>query len=227
MGIYYLITFAAIGISRFVGMMLQKRFAEFSQLSIPMTGQEVALKMLNENGLSEVKVTAVRGQLTDHYNPANKTVNLSEVVFGANNVAAAAVAAHECGHAVQHAKSYPFLKMRSIIVPFVNVSNKFNQYLLMAGMIMAASNLGPWLLLAGIALFAVTTVFSVITLPVEFNASSRALKWMEASGVTEGEYHGKAKKALFWAAMTYTVAALSSIGQLLYFISLYLKSQRR
>ena len=225
--VYTILTLAAMGISRFVGMMLQKRFAEFSQLRIPMTGQEVAQRMLIENGIKDVKVTAVRGQLTDHYNPADKTVNLSEAVFSANNVAAAAVAAHECGHAVQHAKSYPFLKLRSNIVPLVNFSNRFNQMLLMAGLLMAASGVGAWLLLAGIALFAVTTFFSVVTLPVEFDASSRALKWMEASGVTGGEYHDKAKKALFWAAMTYTVAALSSIGQLLYFISIYLRSQNR
>ena len=164
--------------------------------------------------------------MTDHYNPANKTVNLSEVVFTQNNVAAAAVAAHECGHAIQHANAYPFLKFRSAIVPLVNVSNSVNQWILMAGLGMAAYG-NTMILLVGIILFAVTTLFSVITLPVEFNASSRALQWMESSGITRGENHRKAKKALFWAAMTYTVGALASIGQLFYFVSLYLRSQRR
>ncbi len=224
--VYTIITVATMGASRLASMMLQKRFTEFSQVPLPVSGRDVAHKMLNEAGLTDVKVTAVGGQLTDHYNPVNKTVNLSEVVFSQNNVAAAAVAAHECGHAIQHANSYPFLKFRSAIVPLVKMSGSVNQWILMAGLAMAAYG-NTMVLLVGIVLFAVTTLFSIITLPVEFNASSRALQWMESSGVTQGEDHGKAKKALFWAAMTYTVGALASIGQLLYFVSLYLKSQRR
>jgi len=224
--VYTIITLATMGASRLASTRLQKRFAEFSRVPLPVSGRDVAHQMLNEAGLTDVKVTAVGGQLTDHYNPANKTVNLSEVVFTQNNVAAAAVAAHECGHAIQHANAYPFLKFRSAIVPLVKVSNSVNQWILMAGLGMAAYG-KTMILLVGIILFAVTTLFSVITLPVEFNASSRALQWMESSGITRGENHKKAKKALFWAAMTYTVGALASIGQLFYFVSLYLRSQRR
>ena len=224
--VYTIITLATMGASRFASTMLQKRFSEFSQVALPLSGRDVAQKMLNEAGLADVKVTSVGGQLTDHYNPMNKTVNLSEVVFSQNNVAAAAVAAHECGHAIQHANAYPFLKFRSAIVPLVKMSSSVNQWILMAGLAMAAYG-NTMLLLVGIILFAITTMFSIITLPVEFNASSRALQWMESSGITQGENHSKAKKALFWAAMTYTVGALASVGQLLYFISLYLKSQGR
>lgn len=222
---YMILTFVTMAVSRFVSSMLQKRFREFSQVPLPYSGAEIAQKMLRDYDVGEVNVTAVGGQLTDHYNPANKSVNLSEVVYGANNVAAAAVAAHECGHAVQHKTSYPFLKMRSRIVPLVQVSSKFMQWVLLAGIFMAASG-NTTVLLIGIVMFALTTLFSVVTLPVEFNASARALKWMEKSGITEGESHKKAKKALFWAAMTYTVAALGSIGQLLYYVSMYMNSNR-
>ncbi len=224
---YTLITLAAMGASHFVGAMLKKRFAEFSQLRIPLSGREVAHRMLRDAGVAEVQVTAVGGQLTDHYNPLNKTVNLSEVVFQQHNVAAAAVAAHECGHAVQHKKAYPFLKFRSAMVPMVQLSSTVNQFILMIGLALAAMGGNPAVLLAGIVLFAITTLFSVVTLPVEFDASARALKWMEQSAVLPCEYHEKAKKALFWAAMTYTVAALSMLGQLIYFISFYLKAQGR
>ena len=225
--VYMIITLGAMGASRFVGTMLEKRFAEFSQLQLPFTGRDVAHRMLSETGASDVKVTVVPGQLTDHYNPMNKTVNLSEVVYQANNVAAAAVAAHECGHAIQHKNSYPFLQFRSAIVPLVKMSSTVNQLILLIGLALAAVGGNPALLLVGIVLFAITTLFSVVTLPVEFNASARALKWMEASGIVRGEYHDKARKALFWAAMTYTVAALSMLGQLIYFISFYLRAQGR
>ncbi len=224
---YTIITVASMAASHFVSTMLQKRFAEFSQVPLPYSGREVAHRMLADMGVPEVEITAARGQLTDHYNPADKTVNLSEVVYGANNVAAAAVAAHECGHAIQHKRSYPFLKLRSRIVPLVQLSNRVNQFLLMIGLAMAATQMGATVLLIGIALFAITTLFAIVTLPVEFDASKRALQWMEASGLTQGENHAKAKKALFWAAMTYTVGALSQIGQLIYFISIYLRSQER
>lgn len=224
---YIFITLVAMGASHFVGMMLKKRFAEFSQLPIPLSGRDVAHRMLRDAGVPEVEVTAVGGQLTDHYNPQNKTVNLSEVVFMQNNVAAAAVAAHECGHAVQHKTAYPFLKFRSAMVPLVQLSNTVNQFLLMIGLALAAMGGNPGVLLVGIVLFAITTLFSFITLPVEFDASARALKWMESSGLLHDEYHEKAKKALFWAAMTYTVAALSQLGQLVYFISFFLNAQQR
>jgi hypothetical protein len=223
--IYMILTVVTMGVSHFVSNMLQKRFSEFSQVPLPYSGAEIAQKMLRDYNVAEVNVTAVGGQLTDHYNPANKSVNLSEVVYGANNVAAAAVAAHECGHAVQHKTSYPFLQLRSRIVPLVQISSNFMQWVLLAGIIMAASG-NTTVLLVGIAMFALTTLFSIITLPVEFNASARALKWMEQSGITQGESHEKAKKALFWAAMTYTVAALGSIGQLLYYVSMYMNSNR-
>ena len=223
---YIILTLVTMAASRFVSMMLQKRFAEFSQVRLPMSGAQVAQRMLDDNGVGAVKVTAVGGQLTDHYNPANKTVNLSDVVFSQNNVAAAAVAAHECGHAVQDKVSYPFLRMRSGLVPIVQLSSSVMQWVLLAGLFMAATG-STTVLLIGIIMFAMTTLFSVITLPVEFNASARALKWMEDAGIARGEYHDKAKKALFWAAMTYTVAAIGSIGQLLYFVMHYMNAQRR
>ncbi len=223
---YLILTLATMAASRFVSMMLQKRFAEFSQVPLPMNGAQVAQQMLDDNDVGAVQVTAVGGQLTDHYNPGNKTVNLSEVVYSQNNVAAAAVAAHECGHAIQDKVSYPFLRMRSGLVPLVQMSSSVMQWVLLAGLVMAATG-STTVLLIGIVMFAMTTLFSVITLPVEFNASARALKWMEAAGIARGEYHDKAKKALFWAAMTYTVAAIGSIGQLLYYVMHFMNAQRR
>ena len=211
--------------SRWVGGRLQKRFAEFSQLPISMSGREVALKMLADRGITDVSVISTGGQLTDHYDPRNKTVNLSTVVYDQRNIAAAAVSAHEVGHAVQHATSYAFLTMRSKLVPMVGISSKLSQWVIMAGLAMAATG-NYYVFMAGIALFAVTTLFTVVTLPVEFNASSRALNWLEETGISE-EYQGQAKNALFWAAMTYTVAALASIGQLLYFIMRFLAMKNR
>lgn len=224
--LYTLITLATMALSWFASHMLQRRFREFSELPLPVSGREVAEHMLSDFGLSYVNVVSTPGQLTDHYNPANKTVNLSEVVFHANNVAAAAVAAHECGHAVQHKVSYPFLKFRSFLVPVVNLSNQVLQWVLMIGLMLAATG-KPTVLLIGVILFGLTTLFAIITLPVEFNASARALKWLESSGITQGAYHDKARSALFWAAMTYTIGALASIGQLLYFIMKYMQAQGR
>ena len=215
----------AMLVSRWVGGRLQKRFAEFSQLPISMSGREVAEKMLADRNISDVSVISTGGQLTDHYNPSNKTVNLSTVVYEQRNIAAAAVAAHEVGHAVQHSTSYAFLTMRSKLVPMVNISSKLSQWVLMAGLALAATG-NYHVFMIGIALFAVTTLFSVVTLPVEFNASSRALNWLEETGISE-QYQSQAKNALFWAAMTYTVAAIASLGQLLYFIIRFLAMKNR
>jgi len=180
--------------------------------------------MLSDHGIRDVKVISTPGQLTDHYNPADKTVNLSESVYHQRNAAAAAVAAHECGHAVQHAKAYEWLQMRSAIVPMVGVASKISNFVIMIGLILAASGslLGSTLLLIGIVLFGLTTVFSFITLPVEFDASKRALVWLQTNNmVTAQEYDG-AKDALKWAARTYVVAALGSLATLLYFIMVFL-----
>ena len=215
----------AMLVSRWVGGRLQKRFAEFSQLPISMSGREVAEKMLADRNISDVSVISTGGQLTDHYNPSNKTVNLSTVVYEQRNIAAAAVAAHEVGHAVQHSTSYAFLTMRSKLVPMVNISSKLSQWVLMAGLALAATG-NYYVFMIGIALFAMTTLFSVVTLPVEFNASSRALNWLEETGISE-QYQSQAKNALFWAAMTYTVAAIASLGQLLYFIIRFLAMKNR
>ncbi len=215
----------AMLVSRWVGGRLQKRFAEFSQLPISMSGREVAEKMLADRNISDVSVISTGGQLTDHYNPRNKTVNLSTVVYEQRNIAAAAVAAHEVGHAVQHSTSYAFLTMRSKLVPMVNISSKLSQWVIMAGVALAATG-NYYVFMIGIALFAMTTLFTLVTLPVEFNASSRALNWLEETGISE-QYQSQAKNALFWAAMTYTVAAIASLGQLLYFIMRFLAMKNR
>ena len=217
----------AMLLSHFAGSMLRRRFAEYSQVPMPLSGREIAMRMLAQNGISDVQVISVNGQLTDHYNPAAKTVNLSDPVFNARSVAAAAVAAHECGHAVQHAQSYPMLALRSTLVPVVQLGSNLAPWLLMAGLAMLASGAGSMILLAGIVLFASTTVFALVTLPVEFDASRRALVWLEQSGVAQGMSHDMAKNALFWAAMTYTVAALASIGQLLYYVMMFMNSKNR
>ena len=185
-----------------------------------MTGRDVAIKMLHDNGIYDVKVTSTPGMLTDHYNPANKTVNLSEGVYGSNSVAAAAVAAHECGHAVQHARAYAPLKMRSALVPVVQFSSSIVSWVLLAGILMVQSM--PQILLAGIVLFAATTLFSFITLPVEINASKRALAWMSNAGITNAFNHKAAEDALKSAAYTYVVAALSSLATLIYYVSIYM-----
>ncbi|MDD2524724.1 MAG: zinc metallopeptidase [Bacteroidales bacterium] len=209
----------ALGIAGFaVQSVLKRKFTEYSRipLSNGMTGRDVAMKMLNDSGIYDVKVISTPGELTDHYNPANKTVNLSEGVYLSNSVAAAAVAAHECGHAVQHARSYAFLQMRSRLVPAVSFASKWVTWVILGGLFLM--NSFPTLIWIGIGLFAVTTLFTIVTLPVEINASSRALAWLRTAGVTNSQIHGKAQDALKWAAYTYVVAAISSIASLLYYV---------
>jgi hypothetical protein len=187
----------------------------------------VAEKMLHDNGIYDVNITSVEGQLTDHYNPMNKTVNLSQEVYHGRSVAAAAVAAHECGHAVQHATAYSMLMLRSKLVPAVQVSSTLSQWVIMAGIgFMGFGHGDPTVLLVGIILFAVTTLFSVITLPVEFDASARALKWLDHTDITSKNEHDQAKEALKWAALTYVVAALASIAMLVQYILIYLNRSR-
>lgn len=199
--------------------MLQRRFEKYSKVPLTngMTGVEVARKMMNDNGIYDVKVECIPGMLTDHYNPATKTVNLSEAVYSGRSVAAAAVAAHECGHVVQHAVGYAPLKMRTALVPIVTFSNNIVMWLLLFGVMMV--NVFPALLWLGIILFAATTLFSFVTLPVEINASSRAVNWLESAGITNYETKPMAIDALKWAAYTYVIAALSSLATLFYYIS--------
>ena len=199
--------------------MLQRRFEKYSKVPLTngMTGAEVARKMMNDNGIYDVKVECIPGMLTDHYNPATKTVNLSEAVYSGRSVAAAAVAAHECGHVVQHAVGYAPLKMRTALVPIVTFSNNIVMWILLFGVMMV--NVFPALLWLGIILFAATTLFSFVTLPVEINASSRAVNWLESGGITNYETKPMAIDALKWAAYTYVIAALSSLATLFYYIS--------
>ena len=200
---------------------LDSKFKKYSEIELPsgLTGADVARKMLADNGITDVTVRATNGLLTDHYNPTDKTVNLSEGVYNSCSVAAAAVAAHECGHAVQHAYGYAPLKMRSALVPAVNFSAKFVSWILLAGMIFL--NTFPQLMLAGIVLFALTTLFSFVTLPVEINASKRALLWLNNAGITNYETHPQAEDALRTAAYTYVVAALGSLATLFFYIMVY------
>jgi len=220
-GSIWLVSILFIGISMLVSFQLKSKFAQHNKvvLSSGLTGAEVAQKMLKENGIYDVQVTSVDGFLSDHYNPLNKTVNLSPDVYNGNSIAAAAVAAHECGHAVQHATAYPWLMLRSRLVPVVQFSSSLVQWVLIAGIIMI--KIFPTLLLAGIVLFALTTLFSVITLPVEIDASNRALGWLQKTNVTDTEEYPKAKDALKWAALTYVVAAIASIVTLLQYILIY------
>jgi Zn-dependent membrane protease YugP len=201
---------------------LKNKFEKYSKLHLQngMSGQEIAEKMLADHGIRDVKVISVAGQLTDHYNPTDKTVNLSEAVFNQRNAAAAAVAAHECGHAVQHATAYSWLTMRSQMVPVVNIASTYMQWILLGGILMI--NSFPQLLLIGIVIFAATTLFSIGTLPVEYDASNRALAWLENKRMLSQEEQAGAKDALKWAARTYVVAALGSIATLLYYISIYM-----
>lgn len=226
MGGYYLLAGIIFLVSMFVSNRLKSKFKKYSKIQLKngMSGKEIAEKMLNDNGIYDVKVVSVKGQLTDHYNPANKTVNLSESVYSQHNAAAAAVAAHECGHAVQHAQAYSWLTLRSAIVPAVGFSSKISNFVIMGGLILMYSGnaFGDMLFLAGIALFGVTTLFTFITLPVEFDASNRALAWLESSRMVTQEEHAGAKDALKWAARTYVVAALGSLATLLYFISMFM-----
>ena len=209
-------------LSWIVSSSLNSKFKRYSKIPIArgLTGKDVAEKMLRENGVFDVKVISTPGQLTDHYNPLTKTVNLSEGVYGSNSVAAAAVAAHECGHALQHATAYAPLTLRSKLVPVVSFASNWMQWVLLAGILMV--NTFPQLLLAGIILFAMTTLFSIVTLPVEINASSRALAWLSNAGITNYETDRPAKDALRTAAYTYVIAALGSLATLVYYIMIFL-----
>lgn len=209
-------------ISYLVQANLKSKFEKYSQMPLTngMTGREVAEKMLRDNGIYDVTVTSTSGMLTDHYNPMNKTVNLSEGVYGSTSVAAAAVAAHECGHAVQHARGYAPLRMRSALVPVVQFSSSIVSWVLLAGILMV--NSFPQLLLIGICLFAMTTLFSFITLPVEIDASRRALVWLSSAGITNAFNHQLATDALKSAAYTYVVAALGSLATLIYYVTIYM-----
>jgi uncharacterized protein len=219
----YMILIGAIALfSWLVSSRLKSKFEQYSKISLlnGMSGAEIAEKMLADNGIRDVKVISTPGQLTDHYNPADKTVNLSEGVYNQRNAAAAAVAAHECGHAVQHAQAYQWLTMRSSMVPAVNISSKMSQWLIMGGLILGfaarGNSIGYFVALAGLVLMAVATVFSFITLPVEYDASNRALAWLKNKNMLSQEEYAGAEDALKWAARTYVVAALGALASLLY-----------
>lgn len=217
----YLILFLAIAIASYIVQAnLKSKFDKFSKMPIGLTGREVAEKMLRDNGIYDVTVTSTPGMLTDHYNPVNKTVNLSSGVYNSASIAAAAVAAHECGHAVQHARAYAPLTLRSKLVPVVQFSSGIMSWVLLIGILTVQSF--PGILLAGIALFAMTTIFSFVTLPVEVDASRRALAWLSSAGITNARNHQYATSALRSAAYTYVVAALSSLATLLYYVMIYL-----
>jgi len=221
----YWILFIVIALASWiVSSSLERKFEKYSQERLPMTGHDVALKMLRENGIDDVQVTCIKGQLTDHYNPATKTVNLSEAVYNGANIAAAAVAAHECGHAVQHAMAYAPLKMRSALVPVVSFSSRWMTWILLIGMLTLETF--PTLMLVGIVLFATTTLFAFVTLPVEIDASRRAVSWLEESGITTRETTSMASDALRSAAYTYVVAALSSLATLIYYVLIFLGGRR-
>lgn len=226
---YYLIAGVMFLIGMIVSGRLKSKFSEYSKIGLRngLSGREIAEKMLQDNGIRDVRVMSVQGHLTDHYNPQNKTVNLSPDVYEGRSVAAAAVAAHECGHAVQHARAYSMLQFRSAIVPLVNISSQLSQWVILAGLGFMLGRSNPVILLIGICLFAVTTLFTVITLPVEYDASNRALKWLEANNMTTAAEHDKAADALKWAARTYLVAAISSIATLLYYILLFVNGRSR
>ena len=216
----WVIMIVVMALSFLVQQMLQSRFHKYSQVGLPsgMTGAEVAMKMLHDHGIYNVKVVPTRGMLTDHFNPQTMTIALSEGVYSSRSVAAAAVAAHECGHAVQHALGYAPLKMRSALVPVVNFASSIVQWVLLLGVLMI--NTFPGLLWFGIILFASTTLFSFITLPVEVNASTRAISWLSRAGITDGQTQPMAIDALKWAAYTYVIAAVGSLATLLYYIGL-------
>ncbi|MDD4777901.1 MAG: zinc metallopeptidase [Fermentimonas sp.] len=206
---------------------LQSRFKKYSKIPLKsgITGKEVAEKMLHENGIFDVQVISTRGHLTDHYNPLKKTINLSEPVYNSYSVAAAAVAAHETGHALQHAKGYAPLKMRSALVPIISSTSKWVMWILLLGIIMIQTF--PYLLWFGIVIFGMSTLFSFITLPVEKNATNRALRWLSSAGITDVSNHAQAEDALRWAGYTYVVAALSSLATLLYYIMIATSGSRR
>lgn len=222
----YWILFATIAIASWiVSLSLERKFKKYSKESISLTGREVAEKMLRDHGITDIQITCVEGELTDHYNPSTKTVNLSTDVYNGANVAAAAVAAHECGHAVQHQMAYAPLKMRSALVPMVSFSSKWMTWILLIGLITVETF--PALLMIGIALFATTTLFSFITLPVEVDASRRAVNWLQEAGITDRETTEMASDALHSAAYTYVVAALSSLATLVYYILIFLGGSKK
>lgn len=223
MGFSYMIIIGVIALfSWMVSSKLKSKFEQYSKISLRngMSGAEIAEKMLADNGIRDVKVISTPGQLTDHYNPANKTVNLSEAVYNQRNAAAAAVAAHECGHAVQHAQAYSWLTMRSQMVPIVNISSSMSQWLIMGGLILGiaskGTSIGLYVAVAGLILMAIATAFSFITLPVEYDASNRALAWLKNKNMLGQEEYAGAEDALKWAARTYIVAALGALASLLY-----------
>lgn len=225
---YYLIIGVAMLVSWFVSSRLKSKFEYYSNVHLRngMSGKEVAEKMLRDNNIHDVQVISVPGQLTDHYNPADKTVNLSEAVYMQRNAAAAAVAAHECGHAVQHAVGYSMLQLRSKLVPVVSISSNLMQFVLMAGIVVMAMSNNKLILLIGVIMFALTTLFAFITLPVEYDASNRAMKWLKETGTVTTEEFVGVKDSLTWAARTYLVAALGSLAQLIYFASLLMGGRR-
>lgn len=222
----YIIFIAISIISYLVQRSLQNKFTIYSQesLDVPMTGRDIAAKMLLDNGINNVNVTSVSGQLTDHYNPANSSVNLSDVVFSVNSVASAAVAAHECGHALQHAKGYAPLKLRSALVPVVSFASSWITWVLLAGILLIETF--PIVMWVGVGMFALTTLFSLVTLPVEIDASRRAISWLQSAGVTQGIKTEHAKDALRAAAYTYVVAALSSLATLMYYVMILMGRRR-
>lgn len=224
----YWILFIGIALASWlVSASLERKVKRYSQEPLKMTGREVAEKMLRDNGIYDVKITSIKGQLTDHYNPVTKTVNLSEDVYHGANIAAAAVAAHECGHAVQHETDYAPLGLRSALVPVVSVSSKWVTWILLGGMLLLGTNAGQIMLLVGICLYAVLTLFSIITLPVEINASQRAVNWLREAGITDNQTTNMASDALRSAAYTYVVAALSSLATLIYYILIFMGGSRR
>lgn len=225
----FMVSLLFLGISFLVSAILKSKFTKYSKIGLSngLTGREIAEKMLRENGIYDVKVTSVEGFLTDHYNPVNKTVNLSPEVYNGTSVSAAAVAAHECGHAVQHATQYGPLMFRSKMVPAVQISSMLVNWILLAGMIMLAISKNPTVLLIGIIVMSVTVLFTLVTLPVEFDASKRALAWLDKTNITNKEEYPKAKDALKWAATTYVVAALAAVVQLIQYIMIYANSRDR
>lgn len=227
MGSIYIVSLLFVGLGMLVSLRLKSKFKQYGAvaLSSGYTGREIAEKMLLDNNIHDVNVVEGHGFLSDHYNPLTKTVSLSPEVFQQASISAAAVAAHECGHAVQHALSYPWLMLRSRLVPLVQFSAMLIQWVLLAGILMV--NIFPNLLLIGILLFAVTTLFSIITLPVEFDASKRALAWLDSAGVARANEHPLAKDALYWAAMTYVVAAIASLVTLVQYVLIFLGNRNR
>ena len=226
MAFAYILFFVIAAVNYYVPYSFQKKFKKYSSksLGVNMTGKDVAERMLRDYGVNDVKVTFTQGSLSDHYNPTNKTVNLSEAVFATNSIAAAAVAAHECGHAIQHATGYAPLQLRSKLVPVVSFASTWMQWILLIGIL--TIQVFPQILTVGVALFACTTIFAFITLPVEINASVRAVKWLEASGLTYGQTTNEAKDAIKSAAYTYVVAALSSLATLFYYVMILVGRNR-